>query len=178
MFTMFSPPVFRKPPETLLVNSTSCKCRRGKLDKKPLLLVAAGYPQPESPWYLPLAGARFLECTSHRALQGTKPHHVGPRLVAGFGRGRCPHPSPRGGRVSRLQDLVFLTPCSCEAPLGVTTTPFLTTQDFAPPGSCCSAAVLPAGSSFSASTDLQCPRAPVLLCPATEAEPALSNYRT
>lgn len=110
-----SPPVFRKPPGTLLVSSTSCKCHGGKLNKKPLLLTAAGYPQPESPWYLAPVRAWFFDCTSHRALQGTKPPRMGPRLAAGFGRGRCLHPSPRGGRDSRLQDLALLTPCSCEA---------------------------------------------------------------
>ena len=111
-----TPLVFRKPPGTLLVNLTSCKCHGGKLATKSLLLAAAGYHQLESPQYLPPVGARFLERALHRALQGTKPPHVGPRLAAGFGRGRCPHPSLRGGRVSRLQDLALLALCSCEAP--------------------------------------------------------------
>lgn len=82
-----TPLVFRKPPGALLVNLTSCKSHEAKLAKKSLLLMAAGYHQQESPWYLPPVGAQFLEHALHRALQGTKPPHVGPSLVAGFGRG-------------------------------------------------------------------------------------------
>lgn len=52
----------------------------------------------------------------HRALQGTKLPHTGPWLMAGFGWGRCMHLSPRTSRICYLQDLAFLTPCSCEAP--------------------------------------------------------------
>lgn len=104
MFTRMTPLVFKKPPGTLLVSLTSWKCCGAKLVKKALLLMTAGCHQHKNRWYLPPLGF----CSSgalHRALQGAKPPHIGPKLMAGFGRGRCMHLSPRTSRVYHLQNL-------------------------------------------------------------------------
>lgn len=110
MFIIMTPLVFKKSPGALLASLTSWKCHGAKLIKKALLLMTAGYQQHKNPWYLPLSGFGSSSAL-HRALQGAKPPHRGPRLTAGFGLGRCMHLSLRFAICRIWQG--FLTPCSC-----------------------------------------------------------------